>query len=401
MTDLELEIADSFERIFPVPTVIADWDDVRDRAEAHRPVRGTRLPSRRVVAIAAMIVLAGLLVAPAIAIGDHLLELISGKSARGDVQTPAWSPDGRKLAFVSERDGNAEIYVMNADGSEQENLTRQPSSDSHPSWSPDGGKLAFVSRRDGNSEIYVMNADGSGLRNLTRTPSADRDPAWSPDGRAIAFVQECMPRPGDPRWRCGATYLYVVNADGSGLRRLTTVRGHALTPSWSADRKTIRYGGYLVNADGSGRKKLHESRIWTGRNIALDGVWSPDGQRIAAVSVANSPARARPTKLGLWVTNADGSNARRVAAKATEGDPAWSPDGRRIAFRGLGIGVNSDLYVVNADGSGLRRLTRNAAKLRWFAWSPDGRTIAFLRNGEVYIVNADGSGERRLTQLSR
>jgi TolB protein len=63
--------------------------------------------------------------------------------------------------------------------------------------------------------------------------------------------------------------------------------------------------------------------------------------------------------------------------------------------------VNSDLYVVNADGSGLRRLTRNAAKLRWFAWSPDGRTIAFLRNGEVYTVKADGSGERRLTQLDK
>jgi TolB protein len=366
-----------------------------------RPDGRTRLPSRRAVAIAAMIVVAGLLVAPAVAIGDHLLELISGKSARGDVQTPAWSPDGRKLAFVSERDGNAEIYVMNADGSGQENLTRQPASDSHPSWSPNGRKLAFVSRRDTNSEIYVMNADGSGLRRLTRTPRDDRGPAWSPDGRAIAFVRtKCVPSP--PCATAYGTYLYVVNADGSGLRRLTTVRGHALTPSWSADGKTIRYGGYLVYADGSGRKKLHEVRIWTGRNIALDGVWSPDGQRIAAVSVALSPSRRNPTKLGLWVANADGSNARRVAAKATEGDPAWSPDGRRIAFRRFGIGrVNSDLYVVNADGSGLRRLTRNAAKLRWFAWSPDGRTIAFLRNSEVYIVNVDGSGERRLTQLDR
>lgn len=401
MTDLELEIADSFERIFPVPTVVADWDDVRDRAEAARPVSYTRLPSRRVVAIAAMIVVAGLLVAPAVAIGDHLLELISGKSARGDVQTPAWSPDGRKLAFVSERDGNAEIYVMNADGSEQENLTRQPSSDSHPRWSPDGRKLVFVSRRVGNAEIYVMNADGSGLRKLTRSPSYDRDPAWSPDGRAIAFVRKIVPKKCVPGACQDIAYLYVVNADGSGLRRLTTNKRHAFSPSWSADGKTIRYGGYLVNADGSGRRKMHEARIWTNRNIALDGVWSPDGQRIAAVSVAHSPPQAQNTpKLGLWVTNADGSNARRVAAKAAEGDPAWSPDGRRIAFRRLGIGrANSDLYVVNADGSGLRRLTRNAAKLRWFAWSPDGRTIAFLRNGEVYAVNADGSGERRLTQL--
>ena len=400
MTDLEREVADSFERIFPVPAVIADWDDVRDRAEAQRPDGGSRLPSRRVVAIAAMIVVAGLLVAPALAIGDHILELIYGRSTPGDVQTPAWSPDGRKLAFVSERDGNAEIYVMNADGSAQENLTRQPANDSHPSWSPDGRRIAFVSRRDGNSEIYVMNADGSGVRNLTRTPSSELDPAWSPDGRAIAFVQrKCVPNPRDTR--CATTYetyLYVVNADGSGLRRLTTHPAHLYNPSWSADGKTIRYGRSLVRADGSGHSELP-------RNVPLAGAWSPDGQRIAVVSVAHSFADARsPTKLGLFVMNADGSNARRVAAKATSGDPAWSPDGRRIAFRRydgkLGSIGNSDLFVVNADGSGLRRLTRHAENVRWFAWSPDGRTIAFLRNGEVYIVKADGRGERRLTQLN-
>ena len=317
MTDLELQVADSFERIFPVPTVIADWDDVRDRAEAHHRDGRKRLPSRRAVAIAAMVVLAGLLVAPAVALGDHILALLNGKSTPGDVQTPAWSPDGRKLAFVSERDGNGEIYVMNADGSAQENLTRQPAGDSHPSWSPDGRRIGFVSRRDGNAEIYVMNADGSGLLNLTRAPSDDLDPAWSPDGRAIAFVvqKQCVRRP------CAAayeTYLYVVNADGSGLRRLTTRPAHLFNPSWSADGKTIRYGRSLVNADGSGSSELP-------RNVPLAGVWSPDGQRIAVVSVAHSFAEARnPSKLGLFVMNADGSNARRVAGKATSGEPAWS-----------------------------------------------------------------------------
>ena len=367
------------------------------QASDRRPDGRTRLPSRRVVAIASLVVVTGLLVAPALAIGDHLLELINGKSTSRDVQTPAWSPDGRKLAFVSRRDDSSEIYVMNADGSAQENLTRQPASDSHPSWSPDGRKIAFVSRRDGNAEIYVMNTDGSGLRNLTRTPSDDLDPAWSPDGRAIAFVQKkCTGGRRDPP--CATAYetsLYVVNADGSGLRRLTTRRARLFNPSWSADGKTIRYGRSLVNADGSGHSELP-------RSVPLAGVWSPDGQRIAVVQVAHSFADARnPTKLGLFVMNADGSNARRVAGKATSGDPAWSPNGRRIAFRRfngkLGSIGNSDLFVVNADASGLRRLTRQAENMRWFAWSPDGRTIAYLRNSEVYIVNADGSGERRLT----
>ena len=384
---------------FPLP----DSSLERQRSVIRAYVEATQQSSRRwtwrVAATAAVILVCGLLVTPALGIGGHILELIYGKSTRGDVQTPAWSPDGRTLAFVSRRDGNAEIYVMNADGSEQLNLTRQPASDSHPSWSPDGRKLAFVSRRDGNAELYVMNADGSGLRNVTRTPSDDLDPAWSPDGRAIAFVHRKVLPPlvvRGRRIRGHEMYLHVVNADGSGLRRLTTRPAGLFNPSWSADGKTIRYGRLLVNADGSGHRELT-------RNVPLAGAWSPDGQQIAVVQVAHSVAAVRnPNKfgLGLWVMNADGSDARRVAAKATSGVPAWSPDGRRIAFRRLGIGrANSDLYVVNADGSGLRRLTRNPAKLRWFAWSPDGRTIAFLRNGEVYIVNADGSGERRLTQL--
>ena len=357
-------------------------------------------------AIAAAVLVGGLLVTPAFGLGSRLLDLIYGKSNPGDVQTPAWSPDGRKLAFVSRRDGNSEIYVMNADGSAQENLTQHPASDSHPSWSPDGRKLAFVSRRDGNSDIYVMNADGSGLRNVTRTSSNDLDPAWSPGGRAIAFVRKtqkkCAPSPRDSPCNNYETYLYVVKGDGSGLRRLTTHRAQVFNPSWSADGKTIRYGRYRVQADGTGQTELP-------RNVPLPGAWSPDGQRIAFAEVDRSPGRGTDdADAGLWVMNADGSNPRRVARNAASSDPAWSPDGRRIAFRRFDrLAENSDLFVVNADGSGLRRLTRHAASVaerahlaRWFAWSPDGRTIAFLHNREVYIVKADGSGERRLTQLN-
>jgi TolB protein len=363
----------------------------RQQSHAATGPERTRAHSRGrwvIVAVAGVVLVGGLLVTPALGLGDRLLGLIRSTPAPLDVQTSAWSPDGRKLAFVSRRDGNSEIYVINADGSEQENLTQHPARDSHPSWSRDGRKLAFVSRRDGNSEIYVMNADGSGLRNVTRAPSNDLDPAWSPDGRAIAFVKmiqkKCGPnRPGIP---CNYPYLYVVNGDGSGLRRLTTHWASLVNPSWSADGKTIRFGRYLVQADGSGQTGLP-------RNVPFAGAWSPDGKQFAFFVTNTTPGdRTDDAKAGLWVMNADGSNPRQLTRYAGS-NPAWSPDGRRIAFR-----MRFDLFVVNADGSGLRRLARNGSAP---AWSPDGRTIAFLHNRELYIVKADGSDERRLTPLNK
>ena len=93
-----------------------------------------------------------------------------------------------QIAFVSDRDRNEEIYVMNADGSNLRNLTRNPALDWKPAWSPDGGRIAFTSDRDGNFEIYVMDAKGRNLRNLTKNPSTDDSPSWSPNGEHIAFA---------------------------------------------------------------------------------------------------------------------------------------------------------------------------------------------------------------------
>ncbi len=187
-----------------------------------------------------------------------------GEKITGDVVRQ----NSGKIAFMSDRDGNVEIYVMNADGSGQKNLTNNPAIDKNPAWSPDGKKIAFDSYRDGNQDIYVMNADGSGQKNLTNDLINGGYPAWSPDGKKIAFDS----------YRDGNWEIYVMNADGSGQKRLTNNPADDNFPSWSPDGKKIAFMSdrdgnleiIVMNADGSGLENLTN-------NPADDGYpsWSP------------------------------------------------------------------------------------------------------------------------------
>ena len=152
-----------------------------------------------------------------------------------------------KIAFISTRDGNEQIYVMNADGSGQTRLANNNYDDEYPCWSPDGAKIAFVSDRDGNREIYVMNADGSGQTRLTNNSAWDYGPKWSPDGSKIAFSSD-----RDGNWE-----VYVMNTDGSGQTRLTNNNAGDEQPRWSPDGTKIAfrnsYNGALLVIDADGR----------------------------------------------------------------------------------------------------------------------------------------------------
>jgi Tol biopolymer transport system component len=354
----------------------------------------SRLTARRGVAVAAVILVGGLLVAPAFGLGSRLLQLIRGDAPRTpEVSAPVWSPDGRRIAVKgwngSER--NYDVYVLNADGSGQRNVTHdltlvtdpgRRSSEGGPVWSPDGRKLLFGRDPGFNvAEILVMNADGSGQRRLT----SGSGPVWSPDGRLIAY---------------GAAGLYVMNADG---RRKRLLAQNAVRPAWSPDGRKIAFVSnrdgdfdvYVMNADGSGHRRLT-------RNAASHSrpVWSPDGKKIAFTSDRNLDGRASE----IYVMNADGSGQRRLTPHAygAVGAWAWSPDGRRIAFVSRRHG-KAEVYLINADGSGEQNLTRNPARDADPAWSPDGRKLLFVSDrGDgiyaLYVMNADGSGQRRLTQ---
>ena len=176
-------------------------------------------------------------------------------------------PKSSKIAFVSVRDGNFEIYVMNTDGSSPKRLTNNPYNDESPSWSPDESKIAFMSNRDDNHEIYVMNSDGSNQINLTNNPAWEDAPSWSPDGNRIAFESK----------RDGNFEIYVMNTDGSSPKRLTNNPGEDRSPSWSPSGDKITFGSirdnsweiYIMNSDGDNQINLTNTR-----NGNLSPSWS-------------------------------------------------------------------------------------------------------------------------------
>ena len=359
----------------------------------------------------------------------HFPERTVQAATRARVTEPTGQPVSRaaangRIAFVSSEGGaRSDIYTMEADGSNVQRLTNNPASDSSPKWSPDGMKIAFASSRDDTSvgctsgggckhEIYVMNADGT---NQTRTnntgffplewfSSIDDSFDWSPDGTRIVFESGHDDGSGS---FIGS--ISVMNADGSNVRRLTNYPGFDYSPKWSPDGTKIALGRAddfidqglnisVMNADGTNQTRF---------SVGWDPRWSPDGTKIVFVSGDIFDQSSRE----IYVTNADGSNVQRLTSYPTwNADPRWSPDGTKIAFVRRRVGTpqcpsgafcSYEIYVMNANGTNQTRLTDSPAGDYSPIFSPDSSKIAFIShrdgNSDIYVMNADGSSQTRLT----
>jgi WD40 repeat protein len=221
-----------------------------------------------------------------------------------------WSTDGTLLAFST----NGDIYLANPRGRVLAQLTDDPAYDVDPSFAPDGSRILFESTRDGNRQIFVMNADGTAQRRVTTHETADAlDAAWSPDGTQIAWTS----------YRDGNPEIYVMNEDGTDLRRLSETNGLEGGPDWSPDGSRIAFESdrsgnldvYSMSVDGSDVRRLTTS-------AAYDGLpeWSPDGTQIAFMSGRTAAPRA------LFVMDAAGGRETQLSVSADgSAAPAWQP----------------------------------------------------------------------------
>ncbi len=227
--------------------------------------------------------------------------------------TPRWSPNNSDLAFTSYSSGNPEIYIFSLLTNRRIPFPHYRGLNTTPAWSPNGKKIAFCSSMGGDPEIYVSDRNGLNLQRLTFSSGVDISPVWNPKtGNEIAFVSD----------RSGAPQIYIMNSDGTNLRRLITAGGDAEAPSWSPNGLFITFAWRVTE---TGEWDIYVIEIATGRIIQLTHnagrnehpTWSPDGRHIAFESTRTGTRQ-------IWTMLADGSDPKELTTVGKNWNPNWS-----------------------------------------------------------------------------
>jgi TolB protein len=281
-----------------------------------------------------------------------------------------WSPDGSMLAFRVWANGNYQLFVARADGTDPTNITGSMGV-GELAWSPDGSMLSFTSSQKGNdSDVFVVQVDGTGLRAVVESPLTEHRPQWSPDGTLIAFERWPV-HDRDP----GTPDIYTVGLDGSEPVPLVTSAGWDTGAAWSPDGSRIAFSSerdgdeeiYVVNADGSDEQKLTDL---PGVD-ASSATWSPDAGRLSFVAHDGE-------QWDMWVVKPDGSGLMKLTASDRDDGPAvWAPDGSLLAFTASEVITDVDnsgtydIYTIRPDGTDEWRITFGQLAMGWdLSWQP-------------------------------
>lgn len=312
---------------------------------------------------------------------------------------PSWSPDGKKIAFTTTtRDDNEagiddEICVMNSDGTNQRKLSSDGIYGFWPQWSPDGEKIAFLSIRDGERDLYVVNADGTNETRLTDEPLDESSPTWAPDSKTIAFARD-----GE---------IYIIDIETQREANLTNSPYPDSYPSWSSDGTKILFQSgrdhddsniYIMNSDGTDQASLSDE---AGNGMEFD--WSQKDDKIVFVSVGS-------TDLDIFVMDDDGSDRVNLTnSPSSDRFPAFQPmpslpDNGKVVYTRTRDNGSTQLYTVNLDGTNVTRLSASlSASDSYPSWSPDGTKILFQSvrdsaDSDIYVMDYNGKNETKVLQ---
>ena len=277
---------------------------------------------------------------------------------------PVWAkaPTTEKIAFTSDRDGNAEIYIMNPDGTGQTNLTRHEASDFQPAWSPTGSQILFASTREGMSNLYLMDADGANVKKVFNDFKSRFAPAWSPDGRQISYVRTDAERE-----------LYIASLDAKIEKRIMTVGRFDGYSNWSTDGTRIVFDAPL--RQGNTASRIHVFNLITRQQEVLLGkvvltsmsspAWSPSGDKIVFTWLQGG-------NFAIYIMDSGGNNPERIVnplAGFSTAHPDWSPSGNILVYEGYDLQSNNrQIYTVDLNGGEPEKLTRKGINFfaDWF-----------------------------------